>query len=505
MESARCHSDVSEGTRVLFFFSSSLFFFHTRTHACACERAMDEDNSRVLGAGSSSGPQRHFTLSALPYVAAYCVVLVVHTVDLFVPQRRSRRALDAEQCAAVNDTTAPSSGRRSTRRSTTVSQVYGRWSDHDRHACTGCTCTSLSSFSCRCCTCCCCGTMGNTTSSSSGSEEEGNGRAARNGALGVRASGLFRLLVPAFFVTRIAWWLLASAGAAPYEGVARVLNRLAFTFFVVLFGVLALLLGDALAIAIRDPAATRFAPLALTGTLELGFLKRRTRVVYLLAVGVLCATVLALAVADVAAGVSTSSWPYLASTLLMAAMCLALAAAFLVLGALLVRHLRNAAVSRAVLAKVALYCAAMALCFLSRAFFLSYRILFHAAPRCFPPWLYNTGSYCVPELGPVLLFLWIGHQRLSAPESDAWQSISRSVSSRRYLLSDSHPVYADSALHHHRNSTAPAATAVEAVEKEPATTATATTHHHHQTSRHHGMEQYDNVYFSDSDPDDDDA
>lgn len=434
---------------------------------------MAEDNSGLLGSGSSSVPHRHFTLCALPYVAAYCVVLVIHTVDLFVSSRGSRRAPDAEPCASVNDAPAAagSSGSRrggSLRRSTTVSQVYGRWSDHDR-ACPSCA-------SCGCCSCCGDSSSGRGSSSSS----------TRTGALGVRASGLFRLLVPAFFATRIAWWLLASAGTAPYEGVARVLNRLAFTFFVVLFGMLALLLGDALAIAIRDPAATRFAPLALTGTLELGFLKRRTRVVYLLAVGVLCATVLALAVVDVAAGVSSSSAPYLASTLLMAAMCLALAAAFLVLGALLVRHLRNAAVSRAVLAKVAGYCAAMAACFLSRAFFLSYRILFHASPRCFPPWLYNTGSYCVPELGPVLLFLWIGHQRLSAPESVAWQSISRSVSAatasassaRRYLLSEPHPDYTDRSSVH--EASAAAAT----------------------VSTHHDMEQYDNVYFSDSDPDD---
>ena len=441
---------------------------------------MDEEySSGVLGTGSSSAPHRHFTLSALPYVAAYCVVLVVHTVDLFVPSSRSRRVLDAEHSASVNDvtaaaTTSGASGRRGTRRSTTVSQVYGRWSDRDRD----CACPAPCCASC-CASCCCSG---------SGPRRGGAG----NGALGVRASGLFRLLVPAFFATRIAWWLLASAGAAPYEGVARVLNRLAFTFFVVLFGVLALLLGDALAIAVRDPAATRFAPLALTGALELGFLKRRTRVVYLAGVGVLCAAVLALAVADVATGVSTTSAPYLASTLLMAAMCLALAAAFLGLGALLVRHLRNAAVSRAVLAKVALYCAAVALCFLSRAFFLSYRILAHAAPRCFPPWLYNTGSYCVPELGPVLLFLWIGHQRLSAPESDAWQSISRSVSaasasSRRYLLADAHhhPLYADPVSCHDTTATAPSAAG--------ATTAKPV---------RDDMEQYDNVYFSDSDPDD---
>ena len=349
---------------------------------------MDEEySSGVLGTGSSSAPHKHFTLSALPYVAAYCVVLVVHTVDLFVPSSRSRRVLDAEHSASVNDataaaTTSGASGRRGTRRSTTVSQVYGRWSDRDRD----CACPAPCCASC-CASCCCSG---------SGPRRGGAG----NGALGVRASGLFRLLVPAFFATRIAWWLLASAGAAPYEGVARVLNRLAFTFFVVLFGVLALLLGDALAIAVRDPAATRFAPLALTGALELGFLKRRTRVVYLAGVGVLCAAVLALAVADVATGVSTTSAPYLASTLLMAAMCLALAAAFLGLGALLVRHLRNAAVSRAVLAKVALYCAAVALCFLSRAFFLSYRILPTPRPAASRPGSTTPAPTASPSSGP---------------------------------------------------------------------------------------------------------
>lgn len=331
------------------------------------------------------------------------------------------------------------------------------------------------------------GAIGSSGSGGRGSGGSGSGGSggSSTGALAARPATVFRVGLALFLLVRSAWWVTEAAEGHGAHVAGRVLNRVALSLFLVVFGLLVFLALDALALAhsrggrvdsgggsaAQRAAAAKFAPQAIAGTLGASFMSPAARAVFWGLTGTSCLAIFVLALVDIAITshgrghnnslLSSSSsggggivWSssgcgstlssssggddgdednggraetpfYVASVACAACVNAAYCALWAYTGVGLVRMMRDAAVSARALVKVAVYCAALAACFLCRALFFSCNIVFH---QQLPEVLFHTLAYGIPELVPTALFVWMSHESISDDENSSWRTITAQAS-----------------------------------------------------------------------------
>ena len=145
---------------------------------------------------------------------------------------------------------------------------------------------------------------------------------AGGGRLAARTATVFRVGLALFLLVRGAWWVTEAADGAGAHVAGRVLNRVALSLFLVVFGLLVFLALDALALAhsrggrvgssdgggggggggsaAQRAAAAKFAPQAIAGTLGASFMSPAARAVFWGITGTSCLAIFVLALVDIA-------------------------------------------------------------------------------------------------------------------------------------------------------------------------------------------------------------